>query len=849
MADKAEDPLSLKAADPTVRLRGKKQEYGETEEIAIFESRGGKPEDLMDEERWLQDPTGGQATWSSLNTLHQLHRSRDQKPAFGEEGSENLCIWDPSTVEDMENEGLPSAIDHCQTFRKGFRMPIGEIWAFKVLARACQATTCKPYHLSTDQALRKLLGIAQDNLLTPSDKIKAVVVGLSTITFEPVVLVKADTTQVAQDADGLRDDQSGNKGPGDRINKDNMELVTLKTLPDNLLCGNGINWFQNALIPGNLAYVKRALWDQLSTHEKRTFLQIMKREHTLLMKGLGSSAVTTVLPSNEDQERKPAICRPIHSTNDWDNLHYILEWPPMALLNFSHDIISAVRSFPRKCKHDSVPVNLALAAIIIFFDLEKKEQKDEGFLWTKIPEVPLARFVLYFPHMLRFVEVMQLTAFVNPLRFAEVNYRRDCHRNLGEFQIDPEGLDTAKMRQWYTALQSHSPTFSSSYRFKLVPASMPGTSMVFPQACPEVDQPSPDLFALCLLDDVRTFGLPSYHPDAREECYQMVGGPTYLFPACELLSSLRLHGSQKAGYWKPELKQRIMALTGPAREVGHIFGRVVAGSISNLAQSRVLRLFDEVCSYREDLGLRDSVAEIKRREVCQETEQLLHIAKSLGVSELWMDIDTLRLGWHGMEAHLSAVGYKKGQKRVAVPDFPRSNKRIKAPIRLLNPRIKSKIEELIENLEPLSLDWDPLRDYLKSTPQPTANGAQDALLHVKSFISDMQNAFSEENSENCQGSLDRVIRMAFRAAGFYDEPQLALVNYETRWVVPRKKFSEFGKLAGDTMEAIYRLRGTADEFSLASPQIEKLRESKMVKDQNEDYKKIDSLLENNLSSV
>lgn len=56
MADNTPGPSAVTKAKPTVRVKGKEHEYGETLEFHTFQSRGGNPEELMDEERFLDYP-------------------------------------------------------------------------------------------------------------------------------------------------------------------------------------------------------------------------------------------------------------------------------------------------------------------------------------------------------------------------------------------------------------------------------------------------------------------------------------------------------------------------------------------------------------------------------------------------------------------------------------------------------------------------------------------------------------------------------------------------------------------------------------------------------------------------
>ncbi|SPJ72574.1 uncharacterized protein FTOL_02303 [Fusarium torulosum] len=172
------------------------------------------------------------------------------------------------------------------------------------------------------------------------------------------------------------------------------------------------------------------------------------------------------------------------------------------------------------------------------------EWPEEGFAahdpnMTKMRPTPLGMFIIYFSHMLRFVEMKRLTAFIHPSRFAATNSGKDCGEH---FKINSHTLDTKAMRECYYDIRSRHPQVSLNFRFNLIPASMPGTSLIFPEDCHNAEKPSLGLFTLCGLNDVRTLGLPSYHytncyvddvdqgtPVLKPEVFRYVAGPRRLF--------------------------------------------------------------------------------------------------------------------------------------------------------------------------------------------------------------------------------------------------------------------------------------------------------------------------------
>lgn len=75
---------------------------------------------------------------------------------------------------------------------------------------------------------------------------------------------------------------------------------------------------------------------------------------------------------------------------------------------------------------------------VVLADQEHKEVKGS------IRGVPMAVFVIYFSHCLRFTESRCLTRYPHPLRWAFVKYAKDVKRSQ-EFSIKEESLDQERL--------------------------------------------------------------------------------------------------------------------------------------------------------------------------------------------------------------------------------------------------------------------------------------------------------------------------------------------------------------------------------------------------------------------
>lgn len=630
------------------------------------------------------------------------------------------------------------------------------------------------------------------------------------------------------------------------------------------------------LVPGNISSAKHALWDRLWGDKKTQFLEIMAREHSRLKDGLSSAGFAMIPPSNEVEDRKPAICRPIHGNMEYSSLHYVLQWPPMAALEFPIEMIEAIEEFLFWHQQDNVPLNIALAATIIYFDLEKEgKNQGEGFIGlgnhesVPLGECSLSVFVIYFVHMLRFVEINHLTAFIHPTRFAAMHYSSDKRKKSSKlYEIDSpcntldskalkgKTLDETLMLVSYWELRSRYPQVPTNFRFTLIPASMPGTSMVFPQDCNHAQKPTSDLHTLCCLHDVRTMGLPDYVQGIDKiSGLRSVGGPQWVFSEMINGPVSRLDGDPSTSYWKPSPSSCVKALTGAAKKIGPVFPHLGSGCWRDeYVTECVQRHFGIVEFFTKNFTVSKHLPDYIFKDIQTKTKGLKKVFTYLGKERsAWnFDVETLTPSWKGMENDLKRL-HEKGElekvasgslKRAAPEEYTMSApKRVKLAKRCLSIDLKNQILGIIDGLAVRSLDWYPLRQYLNSTTNPSLNEARDLLSEVQSLKSETQETLSVTGAENDQGSLDEVIRLSFRASGLFDWPQAKSMDYDQQWEKYREDFSKVDKTTAGILNTFYKYRNTDGAFEDFLPMVGLLRESSLIKGQVDACAQIEALLD------
>ncbi|KAI1059362.1 hypothetical protein LB507_003935 [Fusarium sp. FIESC RH6] len=799
-------------AKPTVRLKNPDGTYKETQEGDVFEARGGKPEDLMDEERWLLTPVyfGGdwQQTHSDDSTPRGLRGLNPDLSSSDSDGSvSGQNIWSPARPWGGEES----------TSREVLSQHI----AFKHVARACNA---KEFNIET----------------------QSIFVGISAVDCTPMILAKAPKRST--------DSQDGTYS---------IYCTGLGTR-SSLTAGREIVWLENMLIPGNIAHLRFALLNQVADSE--SFLRVMKRESNLLRDGLNPTGIARFLPSSQDPSRQPLICRPMQPGRNYDTLHYKLRWPPMALLEFPTEMIEAVQKFLYKHPHDNVPLNTALAATIIFMDLANEGWLSEGFMAQGIIEgkairpPSIGQFVLYFPHMLRYVETKHLTAFIHPARFATTHYQKDGKYDK-YIKIDSTIMDAEGMRVWCSQIRSRHPQVPSNYRFNLIPASMPGSRMIFPPDCTSAEPPTTSLFRICCLDDIQTLGLPTYHYSSMYNKvnggkFRLIGGPEELFCKRNMSPTHRLEGDANVDYWRPETDTRILALTGRAKSFGPVFPDIASpyyvGNIDIIHS--VESHFGNVAYYTQDHIYHDSLSGKVRNQLSARATELLRVIDHLKIplGKVWECQETGCLTWDGKEGHLQDLKERGTLKRIAEGDeVEREPKRPRTSERKLSDTVKAKIEDQLGSVAAASRNWDALRVYLQGN-ELTIEGVRKSLSQVQWFITSMEKEFCPENATNGRGNLEEVIRLTFTAAGL--EPKLALAACENRLAWQKSMLTQLNQSAQlgqtpqldqsiqQTIEDIYELRSLKNGFRHALPYVRALSDSPLIQGQSALLKEIDALL-------
>ncbi|KAL6407185.1 hypothetical protein AUP68_10012 [Ilyonectria robusta] len=231
-----------------------------------------------------------------------------------------------------------------------------------------------------------------------------------------------------KDAEGTEDQIAR---PRDIDLDDSAAGTQCKVEPGSKLVGANLIWHERCLVPGAIQTLKQLVhFDtpedvQDGSDARLAAWAFLDREHTRALNGIqptpyGSKSPTDKGP-NQPTMKERYVCR-------GSDTHFMLKWPPLAVMEVPREMGTILERFLAAHPLDPMPLNLAIAATIIFFDLKNMGWKSEGFVKPKdgvVPTIsppPLGVFIIYFPHLLRFTEVRSLTRYVHPARFATHNF-------------------------------------------------------------------------------------------------------------------------------------------------------------------------------------------------------------------------------------------------------------------------------------------------------------------------------------------------------------------------------------------------------------------------------------------
>ncbi|KAF7550343.1 hypothetical protein G7046_g8045 [Stylonectria norvegica] len=415
----------------------------------------------------------------------------------------HILLWVPYRARMGFTWRTTSTPDRVITLRR----PAPNTLKHRVLTRCCRLWSENPIQSSTPE-YRAQLSLDVEDGVDDNKKVEAISVGICASSGNGVAMTVARRNQNQDEVDLGR----------------NFDGLQFRTVLWNVLSGFHTILQEDLMVPGNFVGLKRAIHLGERNFAATGNLPLAaKRANVLCLRG------QPILPPH-NHSADNGVHRPDFGTLydskglPGENRMYTLRLAPLGALDIPEALITYVQWFLGGYPRDPIPVNLALQAIFSYIDEEscgwpmepynvvvskrKKQNIPRQAKCWMVPDVPMSVYAIYYPHMLRYMEEHRLCHYIHPARFAERHYPQDQAAGP-EFKLHRH-LDEGLVRALYRQITPKVPGLSRYARMAVLLVSWPGSVMQWPLNVPWAAPPLRDLWSLCLMDDIRTFGLPVY---------------------------------------------------------------------------------------------------------------------------------------------------------------------------------------------------------------------------------------------------------------------------------------------------------------------------------------------------
>lgn len=651
----------------------------------------------------------------------------------------------------------------------GFKVLVQPCRILEVLPRACQLWLPQDDYKKTFKGMQDRLPV---HVLGPEEKVPRVYVGVSSLTAQPVYM------QPRINRGGTMDYQ------------DNFRKVDLKMEPSRKIAGSYTILHEACLVAGNLGQLKRLVVDNnRSFPSEPSLMEKMAYQNKRALEFLPVEPLAATFPRKRGSER-PDMAHFYRAKLGLDAL-YEHTIPPLGVLDPPGELIVRLYQFLSRYGRDPMPLNLALQAVIVYLDIQDAFERkvEEGVREPEgvrhpIPEVSPEVFVLYYPHWLRFHEVNKLTRYIHPVRFIHRAYQTDVHVDLEKFNIEKGTLQIGRMRELVGAVTSKAHNISPKVRIPVIPASMPGTTMLWPARVRRGEPPCDGLFALCLLDDIQTIGIPSYYLRTRSRLVEMVAIPDDLARERNVETPTAHHYAPHRPpryFWEPCQKAALVSIAGPSQTVGPVF-KPLEGTRRVIATDSVPAVFYPFSHPGSDqlIDWSSFLSPQALARIAETNDKRLTLATKLGktAADLLFDPVTLSVKWEGSHSDLvqAAIdrqlpvpcpaqldGFASDSEVGSLAGDDEDDLEVTLPITdpdMLSGSAIDEITSLIGNCDIRALDWDGVMEAMRN-PAMKRNVTQ-ALRRIWVFL--LKDLSTTREALRDPGKLDNSSKLAIAQA-------------------------------------------------------------------------------------
>ncbi|KAL4723212.1 hypothetical protein ACLX1H_009702 [Fusarium chlamydosporum] len=532
-----------------------------------------------------------------------------------------------------------------------------------------------------------------------------------------------------------------------------------KNEPSQTMAGKNTILSESCLIPGNLARIKKFLAKKTSSFGAEPDpIRATIRQNQMALTRIPPTPLQHI--SLESDLGVPDISN--FYNHDGVDTHFMLKLLPLSAFTVPEELVIRIQAFLSAHPLDPMSVNVAIQATGVYLRLRNDLQLGaEGMAYHKkslkhpVPSVDLDVFVLMYPHWLRFTENMKMTRHMHPFRFIALAYRLDTKSHKSHLAQNGT-LNVEKVQQLFDLMKSSACGIPAHLDIPVLPASMPGTTMKWPTGVTVGTPPSKELATLCLLDDIRTLGFPSYHnPRAAT---QLVAIPESLARNMGVKAQkFYVKPVPAPEFWNPNMHGSLVAQTGNAESIGPVFKPLVGAKMGPRSQIDGIlgeanpEWLNHVLPHPvEDLMSRTTIKAITRRNV-----RRLELARKTGVKleQMRWNPEELVLTWDGIQSEVISKitsGSLPALRKADLADYtddevvmldededaPPENAAFHqdpAEVALLSPNDAKALHRLLDGIHIHAMDWEPLRRAL-GTEAPLV---KDVITHLHRVYSDL----------------------------------------------------------------------------------------------------------------
>ncbi|KAH6972341.1 hypothetical protein BKA56DRAFT_620907 [Ilyonectria sp. MPI-CAGE-AT-0026] len=245
--------------------------------------------------------------------------------------------------------------------------------AFGVATRACQLTNIN----TVSSSVKERLSVGMP--ASTSTAFSRAYVGFSAFLMGDTYMTpRRNMSSKVKDVEGAEDQIARPRV----IDLDDSAAGTQhKVEPASKLVGANLIWHDRRLVSGAIRTLKQLVhFDSpedvhRDSNARLAAWAFLNREHTRDLNGIHSTPYGSKSPTESGPNQPTMKERYVYSRSD---THFMLKWPPLAATEVPREMGTILERFPAARPLNPMPLNLDVAAIIIFFDLKKMGWKSEA---------------------------------------------------------------------------------------------------------------------------------------------------------------------------------------------------------------------------------------------------------------------------------------------------------------------------------------------------------------------------------------------------------------------------------------------------------------------------------------